>query len=90
MKQSQGLCSSRAVDNIPVCVINNPQGLFSSFLPSFLPFPYTWGFVPLTYTWKYVSLGENPQKLSATFLLCIHRKLCEIRNPTGSAAHHSV
>ena len=75
MKQSQGLCSSRAVYNIPVCVINNPQGLFYSFLTSFLLSQYTWEPVPLTYTWKSVSLGEKPQELSPTFPLCIHRKL---------------
>ena len=38
----------------------------SSFLPSLLSFPYTW---------KSALLGENPQKLSPTFLLGIHRKL---------------
>jgi len=58
-----------------VCVINNPQGLFSSFLPSFLLSQYTWESVPLTYTRKSVSLGEKPQELSPTFPLCIHRKL---------------
>ena len=68
------LCSSRAVDNIPVCIIDNPQGLSSSFLPSFLS-QYTSESVPLTYTQKSVSLGENLRKLSPTFLLCIHRKL---------------
>ena len=47
----------------------------SSFLPSLPPFPYTGKSVPLSYTWKSVLLGENPQKLSPTFLLCIHRKL---------------
>ena len=36
------------------------------FLSPFLPFPYTW---------QSVSLGENPQRLSLTFLFCIHRKL---------------
>ena len=75
IKQSQRLCSSRAVDNIPVCVMDNPQRLSSSFLPSFLLSQYTWESVPRTYTQKSVSLGEKPQKLSPTFPLCIHRKL---------------
>ena len=75
IKQSQRLCSSRAVDNIPVCVMDNPQRLSSSFLPSFLLSQYTWESVPRTYTQKSVSLGENPEKLYPTFFLCIHRKL---------------